>query len=167
MFLKSYAAECASTFKVAIGRSCFATEMSSCRLKHKILNVVFILCSFRVEAPTALHALVLWIPDFLHISIACPSSISLCWGCERLTRVSLVIDSQSGLVRLKVNVLRMNQHSGMKKNMKCAVSKVIINKSSKAAYTFRLWLVEVQIKRSEPIHVKQRVQCWIHFNPLV
>lgn len=78
MFLKSYAAECASTFEVAIGRTCFATEMSSRRLKHKILNVVFILCSFRVEAATALHALILRSPDFPHISIACPSSVSLC-----------------------------------------------------------------------------------------
>lgn len=43
--------------------------------------------------------------------------------------------------------------------MKCAVSEVIINKSSKAAYTFGLWLVEVQIKSSEPMHVKQRAQC--------
>lgn len=59
MFLKSDAAERASTFKVAIGRTCFAAEMSSCRLKHKILNVVFILGSFRVEAATGLHALAL------------------------------------------------------------------------------------------------------------
>ena len=78
MFLKSCAAECASAFKVTIGRTRFATEMSSCRLKHKILNVVYMMCSFRVEAATALHAVVLSSPHFLHISIACPSSISLC-----------------------------------------------------------------------------------------
>lgn len=59
MFLKCYAAECASTFKVTIGRTCFAMEMSSCGPKHEILNMVFILCSFRVEAATALHGLAL------------------------------------------------------------------------------------------------------------
>lgn len=46
-------------FKVATGRTCFATEMSSCRVEHKIVNIVFILCSFKVEAPTELHILVL------------------------------------------------------------------------------------------------------------
>lgn len=34
--------------------------------------------------------------------------ISLCWGCKRLTEVSVAIDNWSGLVLLKVNVLSMN-----------------------------------------------------------
>lgn len=93
MFLKSYAAECVSTFQVAIGKTCFATEMSSCRPKHEILKVVFILYSFSVDAATALHALVLWSPDFLHVSVVCPNSISQFWGCKRLTRVSIALAS--------------------------------------------------------------------------
>lgn len=59
MFLRRYAAEYASAFKVTIGRTCFATEMSSHTPKHEILNIVFVLCSFIVEAATALHDLAL------------------------------------------------------------------------------------------------------------
>lgn len=59
MFLRCYAAECASAFKVTIGRTCFATEMSSRAPKHEILNIIFVLCSFSVEAATALHDLAL------------------------------------------------------------------------------------------------------------
>lgn len=59
MFLRRYVAERAFTFKVTIGRPCFATEMSSCGPKHEILNIVFILCSFTVEAATAVHDLAL------------------------------------------------------------------------------------------------------------
>lgn len=100
MFLKSSVVDCAPIFNMATGKICFAAEIYSCRLEHKILNVIFIFCSFKVEA--------LFTKSQFSSHFNGVFYLSLCQECEKLTGVSVAIDDQSGPVLLKANVLRMN-----------------------------------------------------------